>query len=78
MQGSLPWQGTKGEKSQAYVCEKKLSVDPEVLCDGLPISFKECLQYPRSSNSLNALIINISMVYSQTSIDNLFMMTLSS
>jgi casein kinase I family protein HRR25 len=48
MRGSLPWQGTKGEKCQAYVREKKLSVSPEVLCDGLPVAFKECLQYARS------------------------------
>ena len=48
MRGSLPWQGTKGEKRQAYVREKKLSVSPEVLCDGLPVAFKECLQYARS------------------------------
>ena len=48
MRGSLPWQGTKGEKRQARVREKKLSISPEVLCDGLPIAFKECLQYARS------------------------------
>ena len=45
MRGSLPWQGTKGEKRQAYVHKKKLPVDPDVLCNGLPIAFKECLQY---------------------------------
>jgi serine/threonine protein kinase len=48
MRGSLPWQGTNGEKRQVYVCEKKLSVNPDVLCDGLPIAFKKCLQYARS------------------------------
>jgi hypothetical protein len=45
MRGSLPWQGTK---CQANVCKKKLSVSPDVLCDGLPIAFKICLQYARS------------------------------
>jgi serine/threonine protein kinase len=49
MRGSLPWQGTtKAEKRQANVREKKLSMNPEVLCDGLPIAFKKCLQYSRS------------------------------
>ena len=48
MQGSLPWQGTKGKNCQARVDEKKLSTSPKVLCDGLPIAFKECLQYARS------------------------------
>jgi serine/threonine protein kinase len=49
MRGSLPWQGTtKGEKRQAIVREKKLSLSPENLCDGLPIAFKKCLQYARS------------------------------
>jgi serine/threonine protein kinase len=48
MRGSLPWQGTKGEKRQANVRKKKLTMNPEVLCDGLPIAFKKCLQYARS------------------------------
>jgi hypothetical protein len=49
MRGSLPWQGTtKGEKRQAIIRKKKLSLNPEVLCDGLPIAFKKCLQYARS------------------------------
>ena len=38
----------KGENRQARVRENKLSVSPEVLSDGLPIAFKECLQYARS------------------------------
>ena len=48
MRGSLPWQGMKGEKRQAYTCEKKLSMSPDVLCNGLPIAFKTCLQYAHS------------------------------
>ena len=72
IQGSLPWQAAK---HQANVCTKKLSVNPTVLCNGLPIAFKNASNMPILLDSLNALIINISVAYSQTSVDN--MMTLS-
>jgi serine/threonine protein kinase len=48
MRGSLPWQGTKSDKRQAYVRKKKLSITPDELCHGLPIEFQQCLQYARS------------------------------
>jgi len=44
MRGSLPWQAAK---RQANVRTKKLSVNPDVLCDGLPIAFKKCLEHAR-------------------------------
>ena len=46
--GSLPWQGLKATtKKQKYdrILEKKLSISTEVLCQGLPIEFKEYLDY---------------------------------
>ena len=46
--GSLPWQGLKATtKKQKYdrILEKKLSISTEVLCEGLPIEFKEYLDY---------------------------------
>ena len=46
--GSLPWQGLKATtKKQKYdrILEKKLSVSTDVLCEGLPVEFKEYLNY---------------------------------
>ncbi|KAG0669799.1 serine/threonine protein kinase [Maudiozyma exigua] len=46
--GSLPWQGLKATtKKQKYdrILEKKLSISTDVLCEGLPIEFKEYLDY---------------------------------
>ena len=46
--GSLPWQGLKATtKKQKYdrILEKKLSISTEVLCQGLPVEFKEYLDY---------------------------------
>ncbi|CAB4255349.1 serine/threonine protein kinase HRR25 [Maudiozyma barnettii] len=46
--GSLPWQGLKATtKKQKYdrILEKKLSISTEVLCEGLPLEFKEYLDY---------------------------------
>ena len=45
MRGSLPWQTMK---RQANVRKKRLLVNLDVLCDGLPIAFKKCLEYARS------------------------------
>ncbi|CAL9734282.1 casein kinase I homolog Hrr25p [Monosporozyma servazzii] len=46
--GSLPWQGLKATtKKQKYdrILEKKLSVNVDTLCQGLPIEFKDYLNY---------------------------------
>lgn len=46
--GSLPWQGLKATtKKQKYdrILEKKLSVTVDSLCQGLPIEFKEYMNY---------------------------------
>ncbi|CCK69865.1 serine/threonine protein kinase HRR25 KNAG_0D01130 [Huiozyma naganishii CBS 8797] len=46
--GSLPWQGLKATtKKQKYdrILEKKLSVDVDTLCQGLPAEFGEYLKY---------------------------------
>jgi serine/threonine protein kinase len=49
MHGRLPWEGvTKAEKCQAVIGKKKLTITPEVLCEGLPAEFQICLQYARS------------------------------
>ncbi|ORX43473.1 kinase-like protein [Hesseltinella vesiculosa] len=49
--GQLPWQGirahTKKEKYQK-IMEKKMSVSPEELCQGLDVEFSVYLQYIRS------------------------------
>ena len=44
MRGSLPWQTMK---HQANICKKRLLVNLDVLCDGLLIAFKKCLEYAR-------------------------------
>ena len=46
--GSLPWQGLKATtKKQKYdrILEKKLSVNVDTLCQGLPVEFKDYLNY---------------------------------
>ena len=47
LRGELPWQGvraqTKHEKYQ-LIMEKKMSMTPEILCNGLPDEFQNYLQ----------------------------------
>lgn len=49
MRGHLPWEGiTIAKKRQAVIGKKKLTITPEVLCEGLPAEFQLFLQYARS------------------------------
>lgn len=48
MLGSLPWQGSHGDKREAHVFNKKLNISTNVLCRGLPSEFEELLKYARA------------------------------
>jgi serine/threonine protein kinase len=48
MLGSLPWQGSRGDKTEACVLNKKLNISTDVLCSGLPSEFEEHLKYARA------------------------------
>lgn len=50
MHGCLPWKDItiRGEKRQADIGKKKMTITPEALCHGLPAEFQLCLQYARS------------------------------
>lgn len=48
--GSLPWQGIRAKTKQAKyfrIGDKKMSTPPEVLCNGLPKEFEQCVKYVR-------------------------------
>ena len=47
MNGSLPWQGSKGG-SQSFVQKKKQNMPVDVICKGLPEEFEHLLKYARS------------------------------
>ncbi|XP_020273465.1 casein kinase 1-like protein HD16 [Asparagus officinalis] len=42
--GRLPWQGFQGEAKSYFVCKKKMSTSPELLCVSCPQPFKQFLE----------------------------------
>jgi hypothetical protein len=41
LKGALPWQGIKAahDKKEKLILEKKMEIDAQTLCDGLPLEF---------------------------------------
>jgi serine/threonine protein kinase len=48
LQGSLPWQGGKGNKRELFVQRKKQNMPVDVICKGLPEEFGHLLKYARA------------------------------
>ncbi|XP_027902260.1 casein kinase 1-like protein HD16 [Vigna unguiculata] len=45
LRGRLPWQGYQGENKGFFVCKKKMTTSPEILCCFCPHPFRQFVEY---------------------------------